>query len=174
MTMRAAATATPPDSVPLKQKNPQDGSGREGTERGGPTTAMSSSSLVLAKSTPLPAKLHDGRRDGRDARNIWILGEEFGNFGRGDKTLPSSSAFSSAQDEKMEFFGPEEEEEEEAAPTYNSPNNEARQYSERLQNVARIWKTGQNGRHGAGRPFLPFRAIFWSRSEYRDRLKGGP
>ena len=39
-------------------------------------------------------------------------------------------------------------------------------YSERLQNVARIWKNGQNGRHGAGRPFLPFRAIFWSRSEY--------
>ena len=99
---------------------------------------MSSSSLVLAKSTPLPAKLHDGRRDGRDARNIWILGEEFGNFGRGDKTLPSSSAFSSAaaQDEKMEFFGPKEEEEE-AAPTYNSPNNEARQHFRRLGRVKR-------------------------------------
>ena len=40
-----------------------------------------------------------------------------------------------------------------------------RHYPERLQNVARIWKNGQNGRHGAGRPFLPFRAIFWSRSE---------
>ena len=60
-------------------------------------------------------------------------------------------------------------------------------YSERLQNVARLWKNGQNGRHGAGQPFLPFRATFWSRSEYllpsllddprslffRPELKGG-
>ena len=40
-------------------------------------------------------------------------------------------------------------------------------YSERLQNVALIWKNGQKGRHGAGRPFLPFRAILWSRAGYR-------
>ena len=40
------------------------------------------------------------------------------------------------------------------------------QYPARLQNVARIWKNGQNGRHGAGRPFLPFRAILWSRAGY--------
>ena len=39
-------------------------------------------------------------------------------------------------------------------------------YPARLQNVARIWKNGQNGRHGAGRPFLPFRAILWSRAGY--------
>ena len=41
-------------------------------------------------------------------------------------------------------------------------------YSERLQNLAWIWKNGQNGRHGAGWPFLPFRAILWSRAGYRD------
>ena len=39
-------------------------------------------------------------------------------------------------------------------------------YPARLQNVARIWKNGQNGRHGAGRPFLPFRATLCGRSEY--------
>ena len=39
-------------------------------------------------------------------------------------------------------------------------------YPARLQNVARIWKNGQNGRHGARRPFLPFRAILWSRAGY--------
>ena len=44
------------------------------------------------------------------------------------------------------------------------------EYSERLQDMARIWKNGQNGRHGAGRPFLPFWAIFWSRSEYMLRI----
>ena len=42
-------------------------------------------------------------------------------------------------------------------------------YSERLQNVTRIWKNGQNGRHRAGRPFLPFRAILCHREGYRTK-----
>ena len=45
-------------------------------------------------------------------------------------------------------------------------------YRARSHNIARIWKNGQNGRDGAGRPFLPFWAIFCNRARYLN-AKGG-
>ena len=104
----------------FRQKKPQDGSGRD-RKRGRPTKATAMSSFLVFAKPPRHRRTNErwprNYTEGRNARNIWIGWRSSETSAEVTKLCPPPTPHKM----KRWSFGPEE-----AAPTYNSPNNEAR------------------------------------------------